>query len=408
MKFTELEKEEFRTFLEHHPLKTFFQTPEMEELGKQSNWKTYYVGVKDNDKILCATRMMAYKNRIGQNYFYAPRGLLIDYHNKELLSFFTHNLKQYIKKKKGYKLHIDPTVIHLERDSNGKVKKSGINNEICTKNLKQLGYIHYGYKKGYNPKEQCRWVYVLDIENKTEEELLKGMKPTTRNMIRRQEKNQIIVRELSYEELDLFKKVTEETSTRKNFYDKPLSYYQTMYQLFAKKNQVKFVIAQIDTDSYLNNLIKEQEEIKTKVEKLTNTKANQGKIKEHNVTIQSLEKKIKKAKEYRQDGKLITLAASMFMTYGEEVIYYHSGNYEKYIELNGQTAIQWYMIKYALKHNFKRYNFYGISGIFDGNDEESGVYEYKKGFGGDVEEYIGDFDLPINWYYYIDKWLHKK
>ena len=73
-----------------------------------------------------------------------------------------------------------------------------------------------------------------------------------------------------------------------------------------------------------------------------------------------------------------------------------------------QYAIQWYMIKYGIKNNFKTYNFYGITGNFDKKDPEYGVYEFKKGFNGKVVEYIGDFELPITHYYHINKLLHRK
>ena len=96
-----------------------------------------------------------------------------------------------------------------------------------------------------------------------------------------------------------------------------------------------------------------------------------------------------------------------FITYGEEVIYAFSGNIDKYMYFNAQYLIQWEMIKYAIKNKFKKYNFYGISGIFDRSDSNYGVYEFKKGFNGVVEEYIGEFVLPISNYYYINKLIKK-
>ena len=93
MKFTELSKEEFRAFLKTQPLNDFVQAPEMEAIGKQHNWKSYYVGVKVDDNIVAASRIMARKSHFGKQNFYAPRGLILDYHNKELLAFFTKELK---------------------------------------------------------------------------------------------------------------------------------------------------------------------------------------------------------------------------------------------------------------------------------------------------------------------------
>ena len=82
--------------------------------------------------------------------------------------------------------------------------------------------------------------------------------------------------------------------------------------------------------------------------------------------------------------------------YGNEVIYLASGNYQEYFNFFAQYRIQYEMIKYATENNFKIYNFYGISGNFDINDDRIGVYEFKKGFGGFVVELIGEYRLDIN------------
>ena len=390
MEFVELNKEEYSEFARTHPLRSFFQTVEMEKLGNYGGWTSYYVGIKENQKIIAGCRMMSYKNRLGYRYFYAPRGFLLDYHNKELLQFFTQNIKQYLKKKKGYMIRIDPTVIHLERDNNGNVISNGENNEDCVQNLKACGYIHHGYHVGYNETVQCRWVYCLDLEGKTEEQLLNEMKATTRNQIKKTLKYGIHIREMNYDELPLFKQITEEASERNHFHDKNLEYYQHMYELFSENEEVKYIVAELHPKEYL-----------------TDHPRNEGKKKELKVAIDSAQKKIEKVKKM-SEKETIPIAAAMFMIYGDEVLYYHSGNYQQYIDFNGQLMIQWHMIKYGLKQKKKRYNFYGISGVFDSKDPEAGVYEFKKGFGGYVEEYIGDFDLPTSWYYYFQKFIKRR
>lgn len=52
-----------------------------------------------------------------------------------------------------------------------------------------------------------------------------------------------------------------------------------------------------------------------------------------------------------------------------------------------------------------KYNFYCITAIFDKNDPDYGVYEFKKGFNGQVEEYIDNFELPISSYYSVNKFI---
>ena len=52
MEFIELKENEFRKFLDKHPLKTFLQTPEIGKLRKKSGWNVNYVGVKNKNKIV--------------------------------------------------------------------------------------------------------------------------------------------------------------------------------------------------------------------------------------------------------------------------------------------------------------------------------------------------------------------
>ena len=90
----------------------------------------------------------------------------------------------------------------------------------------------------------------------------------------------------------------------------------------------------------------------------------------------------------------------MFLLYGDEIIYLSSGSYKQYMHLYAQYRIQYEIIKYAAENNFKKYNFYGISGIFDKSDPKYGVYAFKKGFNGYVVELIGEYQISLNLVYY--------
>ena len=66
------------------------------------------------------------------------------------------------------------------------------------------------------------------------------------------------------------------------------------------------------------------------------------------------------------------------------------------------------MIKDAIASNLKTVNFLGVKNIFDKNDPDYGMYEVKRGFGGNTIEYIGEFDLPIKKCLYIGYKLKTK
>ncbi len=346
MIFTELSPEDFRNFADKSLYRSFYQTPEIAKLRESNGWIPYYFGIKENDKILAATILVARPAFLGKSVFYAPGGPLIDFENRELLNFFTKNLKKYLRSHNAYVLHIEPYYELIERDRDGEVVAGGFDHQDALKNLKSLGY------RKLPESDEPAYQFVLDIKGRTPDELLASFKRNTRNHIRKAEKKGVKIRELNREELPRFKKITESTSRRRDFSDKPLKYYEQMYDLFHERGEIQFLLAEADGHD---------------------------------------------------------LSAAMFMTYGSEVIYLFSGSAEEYMrEYNAQYLIQWHMIKFAAEHGYEKYNFYGIHGLPDRNDPDYGIYDFKKGFGGRVVELIGAHELPISpVFYYLHSLLAK-
>ena len=392
MEFVELNEKDFRKFLDKSPLKNFMQLPEFAHMKEINNWQSTYVGVKEKDRIEAATLLCSRKRRFGYE-FYAPRGILVDYKNKELLTFFVENLKKYIRKRKGYVLRIDPYYIRVERDIDGNVVEGGVNNEEAITNLKKLGF-----KKSAHP-EQISWSFSLDLDkNKSDDEILKEMKGNTRRDITRAIKNDLIFREIGYDEINLFKEVLDSTGDRKGFSTRNLDYFKKLYNELVPKDLAKFVVVELDIDKTLGTKEKEKKELS---EKLKTTKKNTATLEDQ---IGKINKEIDELKELKKEkGKKIVLAADIFITYGDEVVYLYGGNDDKYMKYCGAYLTQWEMIKYGRDNGFKKHNFYGISGNLTEDDKEYGVYKFKKGFGGYVEELIGEYILPLSLIYYLHK-----
>ena len=405
MKFRELTEEEYRSFWENHPLKTFLSAPEISKLREESNWNTNFVGVEKNNKIVAATMLLSHLRHFKKYEFYSPRGYLIDFNDKELVDFFTNELKKYIKEKNGYVLRIDPYVIYKERDINGDIVENGVDNSKVVDNLLSLGF-----KKVPIPnREQVSWMFSLGLEGKDEETILKEMKSSTRNKIRKIGKTGIEVNEIGYDELDRFQSIMEETSKRKGFSNRKLSYYQSMYKLFHDKGEVKFFITELNLKTYIANIEEEIKERQDKLNSLSEAKYNEGAKKNLNSEIESLNKRIDDAKSIMEEKNTehITLSGSMFMLIQPEVIYLSSGNYEEYLKFDSQYLIQWELIKYGIKNGFKKHNFYGIPEDINTHPKDYGIYEFKRGFNGYVEELIGEYELPISGYYNLFKLIHK-
>lgn len=401
MEFKIIDENIYQKFWESHPLKTFLSSIEIGKIRIKNGWDgVVYTGVYEDNNLLAAAMLIYKKRKLGVFEYYSPRGLLLDYSNFELLNFYIENLKKYIRKNKGYVLRIDPYIINRERDIDGNIVENGIDNTYIVNYLLKLGF----KKKRVEEREQVGWMFSLDLEGKTEEDILSNMRQNTRNTIKKVLKMGIDIDEIDYDDLDSFYKILVDTAKRKSFETRDISYYQEMYKEFSN-NEVKFFIARLNINKCVLILEKEKEE---KQEKLLNIK-KEGQRNSINEEIKNIEKRITELEELRkkENKDVIDLSGSMFILIKPEIVYLSSGNYIEYMKYNSQYLIQWELIKYGIKNGFKKYNFYGIPDNINTHPKDYGIYEFKKGFNGYVEELIGEYDLAINIKYYLLKIIHK-
>ena len=389
MKFTELDKLEFTQFVSEHETNNFFQSVKMMERLEKEGKEVYLVGIKENDKIVGASLIAATGHKfMGLKTFEAYKGFIIDYHNKELVKFMTDNCIKFLKSKGGLRLIIDPYIPNVSRDMEANVVP-GIDNRDVKDYLYKLGYKD-------NDGAQVKWCYVLDINGKTSDELFNDFRSSTRNYINRTiNKYKLNIKTLKRDELSEFKKVTSDTCDRRDFADKSLEYYENMYDVFG--DDVTFKICELNCDTYINALKAENEEMERKILELSDSASNKKKKEVMRNDLLNNARKIKETEELKiEKGNIIPLSAAMFMLYGPEIVYLFSGSYAEYMNFCGQYRLQWEMIDYAAKNGYKRYNFYGIQDVFNPQGKDYGVYEFKKGFGGFVEELLGSFEISIS------------
>lgn len=404
MKLITLNEEEFDKFALNHEQYSFYQKTNWGHLKQLNGWKMHLVGYKKKNEIIAGTMILEKNTPIKKKMFYAPRGFLIDYKDKELLKKFTEDIKKYVKENGGFFIKIDPYISYVERDIDGIVIKDGINNEAVLSTLKNLGYKYYGRNKKIDKELQPRWMFALDLDA-DEKTIFEHFSNDTKRYIKRCEKNGLQVKEMKEEELDEYKKIMEHTAKRRGFIDRPISYYESMIK--ELKDDIKILLCTLNTKEYLEKLNLEKEKTNNNLneilEKLKENDGKKAKVQKQELEkeLELINKRIAEALELqKQYGKEIIMSGSMFIVSGQEIIYLFSGSYDWFMKYNPQYLIQWEIIKYGIKNNYKKYNFYGISGIFDKDDPMYGIYLFKKGFNGKVIELLGEFDLIVNPFYY--------
>ncbi len=89
------------------------------------------------------------------------------------------------------------------------------------------------------------------------------------------------------------------------------------------------------------------------------------------------------------------IAAGIFCFFGDQATYLHGASDHNWRSLMAPQLLQWKIIQEAKQRGFLVYDFYGI-------DEKKwpGVTRFKKGFGGEIIEYPGTYDLVLRPSYY--------
>lgn len=404
MIFTELTEKEFEKFSKNHPQASFMQTVELAHLKEEQGKKTYFLGVKEENKVLAATLIFENNKILGHPDFYAPRGFLIDYDDLELLTFFSVELIKFVKKKKGFRITLDPNVIYRIRSSEGNILDDDINRyDDIRYNLEELGYRFFGFNI-YNEARQVRWEYRLDLDEDYETKKAKFSKSTRKNIDACYKKG-LRVRKGTIDDLDSMTEIFDATSQRKNFESHDLDYYKRMYR--HMHDFMTIYIAYLDPDIYvketkslLDNELKNNKVIQEKMKtglvgsKLTNQKSTSDNL------IKKYQEELEKAKIFKKEnpnGK--DIGALLSLKSGTEYLTLSSGILSEYKSFTPKYAMYNEHIKDAYELGYKCVDFYGITGCFDPKDKYYGMYEFKKGFNGYVVELIGQFEYGLGLLY---------
>lgn len=403
MEFLEISEQEFASFASLQDNENFWQSTDMAHMREWNGWTCCYVGVKEKDTIVAASLLSYRKVFMGLTFVQAIRGFYIDYHNTSLMKFFHEHLSTYLKTLNCMYFKTDPYLPLRERDINGNLVEGGFDNADVVKLMTSFGYSYQENMVGNDLSREPNFMFVKNLIGETEEQLLTEFDHQTRWSVRKTIKTGITVKEATKEDLPEFKKIMDHTAERRDFEDHDMRYYEGLYETFGKSGNLKILFAQLNVLDYLKRIEHEKEQALVEMNEIDEVLQAQPNSKKYNKKKKVVEEQLELlAKQQAEGDKLhaqgdvLNLATAVFLTVGKEILYLYSGAYKEYMKYNGPYAIQWHMFKYGINNGYKRYNFYGISGIFDESADDYGVYEFKKGFTGNVEELLGDFYLYMN------------
>lgn len=402
MYFTSLTAEEYYQFTQQH-FCHYTQDIKHFTYRHQHRKDAHIVGVKltKDHSIIAACLLTEARCLKFFKYFYSQRGPVMDHNQIHIVKFFYQELAKYLKKHKGIFVLADPYILNNIRDTNGEIIRHFDNGNLLT-TLHHLGYHHQGYSIGYSQFSQIRWLSVLDLKDKTEEQLLKDMDYQTRRNINKTFEMGVKIKDISITNIGSFYKLFNMAIEKHGFSFRELNYFKETLKMYGEHAMIKK--AYIDLNDYLIILQDKQQQLSKQLAEVTqmlssnpNSKKNKTKYNQIQQQFDSNKKKIERTLSLIEtDGNLIDLAAAFYIYNTHEMYYLSSGSNPKYNDFMGPYRLQWEMIQYTKSLGINRYNFYGITGDFSKYADDYGVQQFKKGFNAHVEEYIGDFIKPLS------------
>ncbi len=401
MEFVEnIEKKEYEKFVKGHKKSHFLQSYAWGEFAeKNKGMKAHYVGLKDKNKLVAASLLLEKKLPKGYSYFYSPRGFVIDFTNKKLLTVYVEKIKEFAKKKKAIFIKIDPDIIYRKENNNGEEIPLDYDPKEIFNTLTGLGFKHLGFTKNFETT-QPRYTFRIDM-NRPYEEIVKNFSKTTTQRIKKAESINTKVRLGTIDDIEAFTHLMELTEARKDFVSHDLDYYKSLFEIYNKDNKMDLFLGSVNTKEIVENYEKELKEVEDKLsnyesdDKLSTSKLNQKNelVKRRDKLKEYIEEYKKANEEY---GDEILLNAHVIMEYGDKAWVLYAGNHN--ILTNSYSNYKTYNehIKYCYDNGIKMYDQFGTIGDLDPNNPRFGLHDFKKKFGGDYVEFIGEFDLITN------------
>ena len=398
LEFAVLSDAEFEQFALKHPQNSFLQSLDFTRFQRARGQQVELFGVRRDGELVAAGKLNYTTTRLGYTICECAKGPLMDYTDAGLVRAVVGLLRKRAVERKAAELRISPNLKYIARDADGAEHPEVENNRPLVAQLGGLGFQHQGLDMNF---VNVNWMFIKSLEGVQDaEELIMGTSYRTRKAIRKAEKNGVFLEQATLETLDEFYGALSRAGDEKGFVYRERAYYEQLLRTTSAEF-TKLMMAKIDIPAYRKSITERLEAeaamaagLRREVEE-TGSKKKANRLKVVQDLVDSYERSLKDIERFPDSVGVATVAAIHFVCYGDEVVCVIGGTVQDYIYFNGATSLYWGMMLHALEKGYPRYNFYGTFGISGQDEEGHGGYEFKKGFGGEVVQLVGDFVMPV-------------
>lgn len=398
-----IDKEEYDNYVRNHQYKShFLQSLSWGEFAKvKKNLTPHYLGLTTEDNQLVAATLLLEKHLpMNMCYLYAPRGFVIDFNKKELLKTMTKKVVEFAKTRKAIFVKIDPDIIRKSYDYQNEEQKLNYDPEVIFDNIKKAGFKHLGFTKNFETS-QPRYSFRINLEQSMED-IENHLSKTTKQRIAKSEKLETEVVIGTKKDIKEFYHLMTLTESRKDFISYNEDYYETLYEIFNgnKNSKATLLLGKINFNKTIKSLEKNLKRIVDQISILpidNLSKSAKTKLEELRKQKENTQSEINKYKDYaKQYGNEITLSAHMIIEYGDKAWVLYAGNHNILSETYVNYHTYYEHLRYCKSRGLKIYDQFGTIGDLREDNPLFGLHEFKRKFGGDYVEFLGEWDYVIN------------
>ena len=388
MYIKELSLMEFSEYSKDNIIGNYYQSINYAMLKAEEGYEYEFIGLVDNTDIIAAS-LILYK-KIGNTFYgYSPRGFLIDYSNPIILEKFTNLIKDYYKKKNFTFIKINPEI------AIGKLNKKTLNFEY-NENYNVINNLNRcGYKK---LKSNLYFESLLPRINaivNLQELNVANFTKNTRNKIKKAIRKGLTLEKAGQDKIPIL------TNFLKGNLSKDLYYYNDLYNVFNKSDDVDFFLVKVDYKKYLinsqhyyNNELNNNIYLNNKMVDKNNSSVINAKMQSDKALL-AYKNDIAEASKYLNTNIETYVAGAIVIKYNNRITIQFSG-FDRELKRYSANYFLYFAILAYYQQEFKYADLNGITADFDKNSPYHGLNRFKMGFNPDIYEYIGEFDLVIN------------
>lgn len=371
----------------------FLGSYEWGEVSSLRNRTPHYVGVREDGRLVATALVLERSLVAGYTYFYIPRGFTMDYSDRELLKFMTESIRQLGRRRRALYFKIDPDIKLHTVDIEGNVIP-GESNEALSAYLEFLGYrrrpLNYGFEN-----EQPRFTFRIPLDGDISG-IESGYSRTTKTRIRQALEAGVEVYEGTSEDIPEFVRLMTMTEKRQGFFSHEPEFYQYFYDILSKSDMVTLYFGKINIPAIIDKLHADREAVQAELDVLREktSKKVQGKIKEAEKKLAAVERQLDNLADKPREEVIVS--TYLITHYADKAWALYAANDMDYGKFFANYAVYQRQIRDSKEAGRRIFDVFGTVGRPEEAGSTAGLYEFKKKWGGELTEFIGEYDYILN------------